>query len=181
MRLSYQTITWGGVVGHPVGVTSIKDLFYMANGSTEEALQDVAAAGYEGVEIFDGNLREYEDDPAVLKKMLADSGPRAGRGLLRRATSSSRTSSRRSSGASTSPPRWLPSSAPSTSSSAVAASATTASARRLRPARRGPRPRRRGGRELRPHRQLPPAPHDHRGGPGAGRQDLRQVHDRLLP
>ncbi len=74
MRLSYQTITWGGVVGHPVGVTSIKDLFYVANGSTEQALQDVAAAGYEGVEIFDGNLRQYEDDPAVLKRMLADSG-----------------------------------------------------------------------------------------------------------
>lgn len=74
MRLSYQTITWGGVVGHPVGVTSIKDLFYVANGSTEQALQDVAAAGYEGVEIFDGNLRDYEDDPAVLKKMLADNG-----------------------------------------------------------------------------------------------------------
>lgn len=74
MRLSYQTITWGGVVGHPVGVTSIKDLFYVTNGSTEQALQDVAAAGYDGVEIFDGNLRQYEDEPAVLKKMLADNG-----------------------------------------------------------------------------------------------------------
>jgi inosose dehydratase len=74
MRLSYQTITWGGVVGHPVGVTSIKDLFYVANGSTEAALRDVANAGYEGVEIFDGNLRQYEDDPPVLRKMLADAG-----------------------------------------------------------------------------------------------------------
>jgi inosose dehydratase len=74
MRLSYQTITWGGVVGHPVGVTSIKDLFYMTNGSTEDALRDVAAAGYEGVEIFDGNLRQYEDSPAVLKRALADTG-----------------------------------------------------------------------------------------------------------
>jgi inosose dehydratase len=34
MKLAYQTNTWGGVVGHPVGVTSIKDLFYLANGST---------------------------------------------------------------------------------------------------------------------------------------------------
>jgi inosose dehydratase len=74
MRLSYQTITWGGVVGHPVGVTSIKDLFYLANGSTEAALRDVAAAGYEGIEIFDGNLRQYEDRPDELKRMLADSG-----------------------------------------------------------------------------------------------------------
>ena len=74
MRLSYSTITWGGVVGHPVGVTSIKDLFYMTHGSTEAALRDVAAAGYEGVELFDGNLRQYEANSAALKQALADAG-----------------------------------------------------------------------------------------------------------
>jgi inosose dehydratase len=76
MRLSYQTITWGGVVGHPVGVTSIKDLFYLAHGSTEAALRDIAAAGYEGVEIFDGNLRGYEGDPTVLERSLSEAGLR---------------------------------------------------------------------------------------------------------
>ena len=74
MRLSYQTITWGGVVGHPVGVTSIKDLFYVAHGSTEAAIRDIAAAGYAGVEIFDGNLRQYEDRPADLRRLLDDAG-----------------------------------------------------------------------------------------------------------
>lgn len=74
MRLSYQTITWGGVVGHPVGVTSIKDLFYLANGSTESAIRDIAAAGYAGVEIFDGNLREYEDRPDDLVGALDEVG-----------------------------------------------------------------------------------------------------------
>lgn len=74
MRLSYQTITWGGVVGHPVGVTSIKDLFYLANGSTEFALRDIAAAGYEGVEIFDGSLRAFESDPDRLRGPMADLG-----------------------------------------------------------------------------------------------------------
>jgi inosose dehydratase len=74
MRLSYQTITWGGVVGHPVGVTSIKDLFYLANGSTDAAVRDIAAAGYAGVEMFDGNLREYEDRPADLRRLLDDAG-----------------------------------------------------------------------------------------------------------
>ena len=74
MQLSYQTITWGGVVGHPVGVTSIKDLFYVANGSTEAAIRDVAAAGYAGVEIFDGNLRQYEARPDDLRRLLDDSG-----------------------------------------------------------------------------------------------------------
>jgi inosose dehydratase len=73
MRLSYQTITWGGVVGHPVGVTSIRDLFYLANGSTETAVRDIASAGYAGVEMFDGNLRQYEDRPDALRRLLDDS------------------------------------------------------------------------------------------------------------
>jgi inosose dehydratase len=74
MRLSCQTITWGGVVGHPVGVTSIKDLFYVANGSTEAAVRDISAAGYAGVEMFDGNLRQYEDRPDDLRRLLDDAG-----------------------------------------------------------------------------------------------------------
>jgi inosose dehydratase len=74
VRLSYATITWGGVVGHPVGVTSIKDLFYLANGPTEAAVRDIAAAGYAGVEIFDGNLRQYEERPDDLRRLLGDAG-----------------------------------------------------------------------------------------------------------
>jgi inosose dehydratase len=74
MKLSCQTITWGGVVGHPVGVTSIKDLFYIANGSTEAAVRDISAAGYAGVELFDGNVRAYEDRPDDLRRTLADAG-----------------------------------------------------------------------------------------------------------
>ena len=48
MQLSYQMITLGGVVGHPVGVTSIKGLSYLANGSSEAVIRDIAAAGYAG-------------------------------------------------------------------------------------------------------------------------------------
>ena len=73
MKLAYQTITWGGVVGHPAGVTSVKDLYYLANGSTEEALKDIAAAGYEGFELFDGNLMQFanrEDELQALTKPL---------------------------------------------------------------------------------------------------------------
>ena len=74
MKLSCHTITWGGVVGHPVGVTSVKDLFYRANAPSEPALRDVAAAGYAGVELFDGNLMEYEDRPDDLEQLLAETG-----------------------------------------------------------------------------------------------------------
>ena len=43
MKFAYHTNTWGGVWGHPAGVTSIKDLFYLSNGSTDEAAADIAA------------------------------------------------------------------------------------------------------------------------------------------
>jgi len=72
VKLAYHTITWGGVVGHPVGVTSVKDLFYLANGPTEDALRDIAAAGYEGCELFDGNLVEAEMDE--LTALLEETG-----------------------------------------------------------------------------------------------------------
>jgi inosose dehydratase len=70
MKFGYQTNTWGGVVGHPAGVTSIKDLYYLANGSTEEALRDISEAGFKGFEIFDGNLMQYKDRKEEFKALL---------------------------------------------------------------------------------------------------------------
>jgi inosose dehydratase len=61
MRLGYQANGWGGVVGHPVGVTSIKDLFYLTPGDPRIAFDEIAAAGFEGVEMFDGSLIEHAD------------------------------------------------------------------------------------------------------------------------
>ena len=75
MKLGYCSITWGGVVGHPQGVTSVKDLFYMTHGSMKDAVQDIASVGYEGVEMFDGNLAEYADKPEELKEHLKRLNP----------------------------------------------------------------------------------------------------------
>jgi inosose dehydratase len=74
MKLGYCTITWGGVVGHPVGVTSVKDLFYMTHGPMDRAVKDIASVGYEGVEMFDGNLAEYADKPDELRGILEEAG-----------------------------------------------------------------------------------------------------------
>ena len=63
MRLGYHTITWGGVVGDPTGVTSVKDLYYRSPGSMKTAISDIAAAGYEGTEMFDGNVADFADSP----------------------------------------------------------------------------------------------------------------------
>ena len=72
MRLGYHSITWGGVVGDATGVTSVKDLFYRANGDMAEAVRDIAAAGYAGTEMFDGNVAAYADRPDELRALLAD-------------------------------------------------------------------------------------------------------------
>ena len=74
MRLAHHANAWGGVVGHPVGVTSVKDLFYLTPGDTLQVLHEVAGAGYEGVELFDGNLAEFADEPEVLRRALDDAG-----------------------------------------------------------------------------------------------------------
>lgn len=74
MRLGYHSITWGGVVGNPPGVTSVKDLTYRANGSMEQAIRDIGAAGYEGTEMFDGNVSDYADRPDELRELLAIAG-----------------------------------------------------------------------------------------------------------
>jgi inosose dehydratase len=74
VRLAYHSITWGGVVGSATGVTSIKDLFYLTYGSMEQAVRDIAAAGYEGTEMFDGNLARFADWPDELRSVLAGNG-----------------------------------------------------------------------------------------------------------
>lgn len=74
MRLGYHTITWGGVVGDPVGVTSVKDLFYRVNGPMDRAIAEIGSLGYEGVEMFDGNVADYATRPQELTTMLEDAG-----------------------------------------------------------------------------------------------------------
>ena len=75
MKLGYHSITWGqGVVGDPSGVTSIKDLYYRSPGSMEQAIADIAAAGYAGTEMFDGNLADFASTPEVLTDSLQSNG-----------------------------------------------------------------------------------------------------------
>lgn len=73
-KIGYHTICWGGIVGQPVGVTSIKDLFYLSNGDAELAISDIADAGYEGFELFDGNLIALENDLDRLRDLISGSG-----------------------------------------------------------------------------------------------------------
>ena len=53
-------------------MTSITKLYYRTFGDMDRAFAEIAAAGYEGVELFDGNFLEYS--AAEMRKLLADNG-----------------------------------------------------------------------------------------------------------
>lgn len=71
MKLGYQTNTWGGVSAHPLGITSIKDLLYVTPGSISQAIREIADLGYQGFELFDGNLMALADRGALEPLMQA--------------------------------------------------------------------------------------------------------------
>jgi inosose dehydratase len=71
-RLAYHANCWGQLGGDAVGVTSITQLAYRTFGDMKRAFADIAAAGYEGVELFDGNLLDYS--ASDMRTLLADNG-----------------------------------------------------------------------------------------------------------
>ena len=69
-RLAYHANCWGPLGGNAVGVTSIAQLTYRTFGDMPTAIREIAEAGYAGVELFDGNLLDYEDRLTELAAML---------------------------------------------------------------------------------------------------------------
>lgn len=72
-RLAYHANCWGPLGGDAVGVTSISRLAYRTFGDMAQAARAIAAAGYQGIEFFDGNVLDGEnDDYAAMRRILAD-------------------------------------------------------------------------------------------------------------
>jgi inosose dehydratase len=76
VQFAYHANCWGPLGGNAVGVTSIAQLTYRTFGDMERAIREIGAAGYAGVELFDGNLLDYADRKAALKSVLASAGTR---------------------------------------------------------------------------------------------------------
>lgn len=74
VRFAYQANCWGPLGGHAVGVTSIGQLTYLTFGDIGRAIAEIAAVGYQGVELFDGNVLDFPGGSAALKSALANSG-----------------------------------------------------------------------------------------------------------
>jgi inosose dehydratase len=70
LQLACHTITWGGVYGSGVGVTSAKDAFYVVAGDLESALREIAELGFAGVELFDGDAVQWSGGTEALRRLL---------------------------------------------------------------------------------------------------------------
>ena len=71
-KLAYHANCWGPLGGDAVGVTSITQLAYRTFGQMDRAFAEIAAAGYAGVEVFDGNLLDHS--AGEFRTLLANSG-----------------------------------------------------------------------------------------------------------
>lgn len=71
-KLAYHANCWGPLGGDAVGVTSITRLAYRTFGDMGAAAREIAAAGYEGIEFFDGNVLDGEgDDFSEIRSILS--------------------------------------------------------------------------------------------------------------
>jgi inosose dehydratase len=73
-KKAYQANCWGVLGGEPVGVTSVKDLFYRTFGDIRRAIVEIGQAGYQAIELFDGNLVQYEGKSNELRSQLSGAG-----------------------------------------------------------------------------------------------------------
>ena len=74
VRFAYQANCWGPLGGNAVGVTSVGQLTYLTFGDMSRAIAQIGSAGYQGVELFDGNLLDYPGGGTALKAALAQAG-----------------------------------------------------------------------------------------------------------
>jgi inosose dehydratase len=74
VRLAYQANCWGPLGGNPVGVTSIGQLAYLTFGDMGRAIAEIGGAGYQGVELFDGNILDYPGSAKALDSALSGAG-----------------------------------------------------------------------------------------------------------
>ena len=71
MKVGFMTNAWGSIFGGGGGVTSLVDSYYISTGPETTTFPAIAKAGFEYVELFEGNLIAYEGRMGELKDLLA--------------------------------------------------------------------------------------------------------------
>ena len=70
MKIGYMTNGFGMLVGSGGGVTSAKDIRYLSLIDDKAAFETIKNAGYEMIEMFDGNLDRFASNPEELQANL---------------------------------------------------------------------------------------------------------------
>ena len=70
MDVTYSTNAWGMVTAHCCGANNVNYAYYIATGEDKTAIKEIAEAGFESIEMFDGNLLAYEEKIDSLKELL---------------------------------------------------------------------------------------------------------------
>lgn len=70
MQVTYSTNAWGKVLAFWAAPNNVNGAYYMSTGEDKDAISGIAGAGYESVEIFDGNLLAYEGREKELRELL---------------------------------------------------------------------------------------------------------------
>jgi inosose dehydratase len=70
MKVGYSTNAWGTVLSHWGATNNVNSAYYYSSGCLEDAAAGIAAAGFDSIEIFDGNLLDFEGKEADFKKLL---------------------------------------------------------------------------------------------------------------
>lgn len=72
MKVAYMTNAWGAVLGSNAAMNNVNGAYYISTGDDRQAVSEIAQAGYEMIEIFDGNILAYEGREAEFQKILSD-------------------------------------------------------------------------------------------------------------
>lgn len=70
MNVGYVANAWGPVLGHWAAPNNVNAAYYRCPCDLDKVFRDISTAGYEAVEIFDGDLLEFQGREAFFKELL---------------------------------------------------------------------------------------------------------------
>ncbi len=70
MKVTYSTNAWSPVMASCAAPNNVNGAYYLCPGNDEDAIAGIAAAGFDSIEMFDGNLLAYEGNEDALQKLL---------------------------------------------------------------------------------------------------------------
>ena len=72
MKIGFMTNAWGTVLAYANATTNVNDAHYFSTGPNSDAIKAIGAAGFEYIEMLDGNLLQYENNEETFRALLKE-------------------------------------------------------------------------------------------------------------